>query len=110
MIRPVRLTAGKKPGKDKLVIYLSPVPLALDPLTIPEGNSWLTLTGEARKEIGILKEKLQTIAKDKTFNRATVLLPRRTRRQPGDYGDGNPPDICPERESLKTKKAPYPGL
>ena len=75
---PVRLTTGKKSGKDKLVIYLSPVPLALDPLTILEGNSWLTLTGEARKEIGILKEKLRTIAIDKTFNRATVLLPSET--------------------------------
>lgn len=72
---PVRLTAGGKPGKDKLVIYLSPVPVTLDPLTIPEGNSWLTLTGEARKEIDILKEKIRTIAKDKTFNRATVALP-----------------------------------
>jgi hypothetical protein len=36
------------------------------------------LTGEARKEIGILKEKLRRVAKDKTFNRATVLLPSET--------------------------------
>ena len=75
---PVRLTTGKRPSKDKLVIHLSPVPLALDPLTIPEGSACLTLTGEARKEMGILKEKIRTMAKDKGFNRTTVLLPSET--------------------------------
>ena len=75
---PVRLTTGKKPGKDNLVIYLSSAPLSLDPLTIPEGSSCLTLTGGARKEIDILKEKIRTMAKDKGFNRTTVLLPSET--------------------------------
>jgi hypothetical protein len=77
---PVRLTVGKRPSKDKLVICLSPVPLTLDPLTIPEGSACLTLTVEAWKEIGTLKQKLQTISKDKGFNRATIVLP-------GERGD-----------------------
>jgi hypothetical protein len=96
---PVRLIAGKKPGKDKLVIYITPAPLALEPLTIPEGNSWLTLTGEARKEIGILKEKLRTIAKDKTFNRAIVLLP-------GESGDSLAITVTEISRTLSRKGIP----
>ncbi len=71
---PVRLTVGDRSGKESIVLYLSATPLVLDPLQIPEGSAWLTLTGEARKEISILREKLRTIAKEEGFNVATGSL------------------------------------
>jgi|WetSurSiteA1Bulk_404760.scaffolds.fasta_scaffold16033_2 hypothetical protein len=71
----VHMTAGERTSKGKIVIYLSTTPFVPDPLRIPENGVWLTIYGQAQKEMGILKDKLQSLAKAEGFNRATVPLP-----------------------------------
>lgn len=71
---PVLLTAGETSDKTKLVVYLSPTQLVLDPLTIPEGKTFLTLAGKGEKDLLVIRDKLRTMAGEPKFNRATVSL------------------------------------
>lgn len=71
---PLTLTAGKTSEYEKLLVYLSSVPLDPDPLIIPNHSAWLTLTGGAGKELEILKEKIRTLAEKEGFNFAVVSL------------------------------------
>jgi hypothetical protein len=71
----VHMTAGERTSKGKIVIYLSTKPFVPDPLRIPENGVWLTISGQAQKEMGIFKGKLQSLAKAEGFNRATLSLP-----------------------------------
>lgn len=72
---PVRLTTGKKPGREQLILYLSSTPLVLAPLVVPKGAQWLTIKADGQNEMQLLGEKLRTLAKDEGFNKATLLLP-----------------------------------
>ncbi len=72
---PVRLTTEEGSSNERLVLYLTPTPLVLEPLKISEGRAWLILGHGEQKDVQILKDKLQTIAKNKDFNRAVILFP-----------------------------------
>lgn len=71
---PLRVVAGEWPHEDKLLICLSSIPLTLEPLAVPAGSAFLTLTDRTTREIQILKEKLRTIAAADGFNRAIISL------------------------------------
>ncbi len=71
---PVSLKIGEKPSKGKLVLYLSRTPLVLNPLQVPADRKWLVIPGNDRKSTSLLKEKLESIAQDEEFNRATILF------------------------------------
>jgi len=72
---PVRLTTGKKSGRNQLVLFVSSKPFVPAPLVIPKAARWLTVKGDAGNDMEILREKLSTLAKDEGFNKATLLLP-----------------------------------
>ncbi len=71
---PVHLIIGKRQRKGKLLLYLSPTPLVLNPLEIPKDDKWLKIAPSDRRKLQILKEKLESIAQNEGFNRATVLF------------------------------------
>jgi hypothetical protein len=77
---PVRLSAGERPAKGKLLCYLSAKPFELEPIKSAGESAFLTIPKEAEKELKVLKEKLREMAKDEGFSCTVVLLS-------GDKGD-----------------------
>jgi hypothetical protein len=70
----IKLTADEKQKKSKIVFYASPNPLKLDPLSVPEGQDFITIPNSSLKDIDFLCGKLETLSKEEGFNRKVLAL------------------------------------
>jgi hypothetical protein len=70
----VKLAADEKQKKAKIVFYVSPVPVKLDPLAIPQGQDFITISGASEKELSDLCGKLEAASKEDGFNRKVLAL------------------------------------
>ncbi|MFH0823552.1 MAG: DUF4384 domain-containing protein [Pseudomonadota bacterium] len=70
----IKINAGAESGQDKIVVYASSLPFALDPLKIAEGQACLSIPSAASDQMTLLKEKLLTMSKDEGFNYKIVAF------------------------------------
>lgn len=82
---------GKGPS-GKLVVYISPSPLALDPMKIAKDGAFLRLLRSSPDQAKTLAGKLERAARDKGFNRVVLDRPVRLEGKPMNLM-GAPPGL-----------------
>ena len=70
----VKLAADKQQQKARIVFYVTPTPFKLDPLAIPQGQDFLSISAGAEKELSALCGKLEAASKEDGFNRKVLAL------------------------------------
>jgi hypothetical protein len=70
----IAVKIGDKMKGGQIVFYAASTPLKLEPLKAAQGQPFLQISHEDKKDLKLLGEKLEGLAKDEGFNRVVMRL------------------------------------
>ncbi len=70
----IKLKVSDKMKEGQIVFFAASTPFGLAPLKTHEGQACIRIEGSAEKELGVLKEKIEALSRDKGFNRIVLQL------------------------------------